>query len=129
MMLKVAKLFSLLLVYLVIRLMQGKLKNKEASVPLPFLLCPVLSIMLIRVVWQVTIYSTAEISAGERLMLIIICMLVAVFNIVILEIYNRNVQMQSQIMEQQADAAAGQDGIGKLYAAGTGYAELQADPA
>jgi hypothetical protein len=97
----VAKLFSLLLVYLVIRLMQGKLKNKEASVPLPFLLCPVLSIMLIRVVWQVTIYSTAEISAGERLMLIIICMLVAVFNIVILEIYNRNVQMQSQIMEQR----------------------------
>lgn len=81
--------------------MQGKLKNKEASVPLPFLLCPVLSIMLIRVVWQVTIYSTAEISAGERLMLIIICMLVAVFNIVILEIYNRNVQMQSQIMEQR----------------------------
>lgn len=100
-MLMVAKLFSLLLVYLVIRLMQGKLKNKEASVPLPFLLCPVLSIMLIRVVWQVTIYSTAEISAGERLMLIIICMLVAVFNIVILEIYNRNVQMQSQIMEQR----------------------------
>ena len=42
-MLMVAKLFSLLLVYLVIRLMQGKLKNKEASVPLPFLLCPVLS--------------------------------------------------------------------------------------
>lgn len=99
--LMVAKLSSLLLVYLVIRLMQGKLKNREASVPLPFLLCPVLSIALIRVVWQVTIYSAAEISAGERLMLIIICMLVAVFNIVILEIYNRNVQMQSQIMEQR----------------------------
>ena len=99
--LMVAKLFSLLLVYLVIRLMQGKLENKEASVPLPFLLCPVLSIALIRVVWQVTIYSAVEISAGERLMLIIICMLVAVFNIVILEIYNRNVQMQSQIMEQR----------------------------
>lgn len=99
--LMVAKLFSLLLVYIVIRLMQGKVKNKEASVPLPFLLCPVLSIVLIRVVWQVTIYSDAEISAGERVLLIIICMLTAVFNIVILEIYNRNVQMQSQIMEQR----------------------------
>lgn len=97
--------------------------------PLPFLLCPVLSIMLIRVVWQVTIYSTAEISAGERLMLIIICMLGGCFQ------YCNPGDLQPERSDAvpdngtAADAAAGQDGIGKLYAAGTGYAELQADPA
>ena len=34
-------------------------------------------------------------------MLTVICALLAVFNIVILEIYNRNVQMQTQITEQK----------------------------
>lgn len=96
-----AKLFAILLVYAVIRLMQGRRQNKEASVPLPFLLCPALSLLLIRIVYQVTLYADVDVSAVERLMLTVICALLAVFNIVILEIYNRNVQMQAQIMEQK----------------------------
>lgn len=128
-MLMVAKLFSLLLVYLVIRLMQGKLKNKEASVPLPFLLCPVLSIMLIRVVWQVTIlfnggnFGRGKADAHYHLYA------GGCFQ------YCNPGDLQPERSDAvpdngtAADAAAGQDGIGKLYAAGTGYAELQADPA
>ena len=96
-----AKLFAILLIYVVIRLMQGRLQNKEASVPLPFLLCPALSLLLIRIVYQVTLYADVEVSAGERLMLTVICALLAVFNIILLEIYHRNVQMQSQITEQK----------------------------
>lgn len=96
-----AKLFALLLIYVVIRLMQGRLQNKEASVPLPFLLCPALSLILIRIVYQVTLYADVEVSAGERLMLTVICALLAVFNIILLEIYHRNVQMQAQITEQK----------------------------
>lgn len=96
-----AKLFAILLVYAVIRLMQGRRQNKEASVPLPFLLCPALSLLLIRIVYQVTLYADVAVTAVERLMLTVICALLAVFNIVILEIYNRNVQMQTQITEQK----------------------------
>ena len=83
-----AKLFAILLVYAVIRLMQGRRQNKEASVPLPFLLCPALSLLLIRIVYQVTLYADVAVTAVERLMLTVICALLAVFNIVILEIYN-----------------------------------------
>ena len=96
-----AKLFAILLVYAVIRLMQGRRQNKEGSVPLPFLLCPALSLLLIRIVYQVTLYADVAVTAVERLMLTVICALLAVFNIVILEIYNRNVQMQTQITEQK----------------------------
>ena len=60
-------------------------------------------------------------------MLIIICMLVVVFNIVILEI----LQLERSDAVPDNGTVARSCGSGwnrKLYAAGTGYAELQADP-